>query len=255
MSSWDRSRSIPWSRIIPVAFPAASAENGHVEENVDLMRERVWRDLAREAANERSNGSSGGGGGASSDDSTAVAANYGMDGSSDVSGGTDTSLSSSLSSSLQQQQRSTRQTQSKEVNFLGYVGRPYQTSDLFRNLAFGATIGSITGMCFGFMDSIRLAQSSQVLKSASKSAQGKFVFQGTYRSGMFFGGFFGTFHVIKYGTRVLVDPGDAGEILLGSGMALGGILVRKEWRASLPYAVMLVAMDTAHVMMREDGKV
>ncbi|KAL3815353.1 hypothetical protein ACHAXA_002137 [Cyclostephanos tholiformis] len=253
MSSWDRSRSIPWSRVIPVASPSAS-ESGQVEENVDLMRERVWRDLAREAANDARNSSSGGGG--SSDDAMAVAANDGMRISSDDSYGADASSSSSSSFEKQEQQQQARQkTESREVNFLGYVGRPYQTSDLFRNVAFGTTIGSITGMCFGFMDSIRLAQSSEVLKSASRSAQGKFVFQGTYRSGMFFGGFFGTFHAVKYGTRVLVDPGDAGEILLGGSVALGGILAKREWRASLPYAVMLVAMDSVHVLMREDGKV
>eukprot|EP00970_Alexandrium_tamarense_P014434 scaffold4086_cov136-Alexandrium_tamarense.AAC.1 len=35
----------------------------------------------------------------------------------------------------------------------------------------------------------------------------------------------------KYGTRVLVDPGD-----VGSMVALGGLFARREWRASLPYA-------------------
>jgi hypothetical protein len=143
---------------------------------------------------------------------------------------------------------------SEEVNFLGYVGRPYQTSDLFRNVAFGATIGSITGMCFGFMDSIRLAQSSDLLKVASKSAQGKFVFQGTYRSGMFFGLFFGAFHAVKFGTRVLTDPGDVGEIGMAGAVTLGGVLAKKEWRASLPYAMMLVAMDSFHVFTRQEGK-
>ena len=48
MSSWDRSRSIPWSRAIPVA-PATPS--GDVE-NVDLLKERIWRDLSWEAAQE-----------------------------------------------------------------------------------------------------------------------------------------------------------------------------------------------------------
>ncbi|KAL3766736.1 hypothetical protein ACHAW5_008790 [Stephanodiscus triporus] len=226
MSSWDRSRSIPWSRAIPVA-PPSSSEGGHSEENVDLMRERVLRDLAREAADERRR--------VGSDD-----------------GATSSSESSSSSSSPTSPPP---REQTQEANFLGRVGRPYQTSDLLRNVAFGATIGSITGMCFGFMDSIRLAQSSDMLRAASRSAQGKFVFQGTYRSGLFFGAFFGAFHAVKYGTRVLVDPGDAGEICAGGVAALGGIFARREWRASLPYAVMLVAMDSFHVFMREDGKV
>jgi len=230
-----------------VASP--SAETGQSEENVDLMRERVWRDLAREAANERAGtAANGGGGGGWSSSSSDTAVGYANDSPSmetqqqqQQQSASSTSSSSPSPSSQQQTEGHQQQQQQKgEVNFLGYVGRPYQTPDLLRNIAFGATIGSITGMCFGFMDSIRLAQSSDVLKSASRSAQGKFVFQGTYRSGMFFGAFFGAFHAIKYGARV---PGDAGEILAGG-----------EWRASLPYATMLVAMDSIHVFMREEGK-
>lgn len=230
MSSWDRSRSVPWSRAIPVT--PATAEGEH--EDVDLMKERVWRDLSREAANERKEMERlkelelGGG---------------------DSSSSVDTQQQQQLSASS-----SSQANKEPETNILGYVGRPYLTSDLLRNVAFGATIGSITGMCFGFMDSIRSAQSSDLLKSASRSAQGKFVFQGTYRSGMFFGAFFGAFHTVKYGVRTLVDPGDVGEICVGSVAALGAVFARREWRASLPYAAMLVGMDGFHVMMREDGK-
>lgn len=71
---------------------------------------------------------------------------------------------------------------------------------------------------------------------------------------MFFGVFFSAFHTIKYGVRVLVDPGDAGEIGVGSLITLGGVFVKREWRASLPYAVMMVGMDTFHIVMKEDGK-
>ena len=242
MSSWDRSRSIPWSRAIPVA----PATPDGAPEDVELMKERIWRDLSREAANEQKELDRLKEEGGSKQQHVHV--------SNEVSGGTynattDATQQHSVSSTPQQQKQ-----KQPEVNFLGYVGRPYQTSDLLRNLAFGGTIGSITGMCFGFMDSIRSAQSSELLKSASRSAQGKFIFQGTYRSGMFFGGFFGVFHTIKYGTRVLVDPGDLGEISLASVLACGGVFARREWRASLPYAVMLVGMDSFHCFMREDGK-
>ncbi|KAL7524298.1 hypothetical protein ACHAXR_001810 [Thalassiosira sp. AJA248-18] len=251
MSSWDRSRSLPWSRAIPVRS-TTDASGGN--EDVDLMKERIWRDLSREAANEQKeldrereerkqqqqqvqlmNATTGGGGGGG------------------LMSGESSSTDAVMAGMQQQSPNSTTTSTPKEeeTNFLGYIGRPYQTSDLLRNLAFGTTIGSITGMCFGFMDSIRAASSSDLLKVASRSAQGKFVFQGTYRSGMFFGAFFGAFHTIKYGVRVLVDPGDAGEIGLGSVVALGGVVARREWRASLPYAVMLVGMDTFHVFMRD----
>jgi hypothetical protein len=43
-------------------------------------------------------------------------------------------------------------------------------------------------------------------------------------------------------------------IRAGGGATLGGIFARGEWRASLPYATMLVAMDSIHVFMREEGK-
>ncbi|KAL7528275.1 hypothetical protein ACHAWF_002503 [Thalassiosira exigua] len=236
MSSWDRSRSIPWSRAIPVAPATPDGER----EDVDLMKERVWRDLSREAANERRE----------ADSEREGRKKAQQDPSSDVqlSGSDGTQQWQSPEAGAV---KST--TIEEEPNFLGFVGRPYQTSDLLRNLAFGATIGSITGMCFGFMDSIRAAQGSALLKSASRSAQGKFVFQGTYRSGMFFGAYFGGFHTVKYAARVLADPGDAGEIALGSAVALGGLMARREWRASLPYAVMLVGMDAFHIFMREDG--
>jgi len=214
MSSWDRSRNIPWSHVIPVA-PAG--EN----EDVDLKKERVLRELRREAAIERTELESSGGGDASDGGTTAT------------------------------QPRSSAAPSQEKLNVLGFVGRPYQTSDLLRNVAFGATIGSITGACFGFMDSIRAASDSALLKSASRSAQGKFVFQGTYRSGMFFGAFFGAYHTLKYGTRVLVDPGDVGEIGVGGVVAFGGLMAKREWRASMPYAVMLVAMDGFHIMMNE----
>jgi len=233
--------------------PSATAETA--KENVDLMRERIWRDLAREAAREEKELEN-----SSSSASSVVVSSSAGDGDGISSGGDSSSGMTPLASlpesttsqpaSLAQKQ----QQQQTETNFLGYIGRPYQTSDLLRNLAFGATIGSITGMCFGFMDSIRSAQSSPLLKSASRDAQGKFIFQGTYRSGFFYGGFFGIFHTIKYGVRTVIDPGDFGEIGTASVLTLGGMFAKREWRASLPYAVMLVGMDGFHIFMREEGK-
>mmetsp|Transcript_4305 Transcript_4305/g.8786 ORF Transcript_4305/g.8786 Transcript_4305/m.8786 type:complete len:237 (-) Transcript_4305:208-918(-) len=235
MSSWDRTRSIPWSRALPVAPASPSAER----EDVDLNRERVFRDLAREATKEKDDPEKSR---TSADSSTSSSS----DGESSSSNGF-----RSDSGITKQSQEQISTINKPELNFLGYVGRPYQFSDLLRNTAFGATIGSITGMCFGFMDSLRSAQTSTLLKNASNSAKGKFIFQGTYRSGMFFGGFFGAFHTVKYGVRVLVDPGDVGEIGLGSVVGLGAVFAKREWRASLPYAVMLVGMDTFHVFMRD----
>ncbi len=240
MSSWDRSRLIPWSRAIPVAPATASGDM----EDVDLLKERIWRDLSWEAAQEEKE---------RKEQKRLAAAAAAKNQTSGESSASATAVTIDAQHIMQQSSTSITSTDSDvEKNFLGFVGRPYLTSDLLKNAAFGATIGSITGMCFGFMDSIRSASSSTVLKSASRSAQGKFVFQGTYRSGMFFGAFFGLFHTAKYATRVLVDPGDAGEICAGSLAALGGVMAKREWRVSMPYAVMLVAMDSFHVFMRDD---
>lgn len=217
MSSWDRTRLIPWSRATQVASPSLA---NPTKEDVELNRERVFRDLSREAADEAK--------------SKEEERKREADG--DISN----------NDAVVEQQK-----KKEEVNFLGFRGRPYQTSDLLRNAAFGATIGSITGMCFGFMDSMRSATSSSLLKSASRSAQAKYIFQGSYRSGMFFGVFFSAFHTVKYGVRVLVDPGDMGEIGVGSLVTLGGVFARREWRASLPYAVMMVGMDTFHIVMKD----
>lgn len=245
MSSWDRSRNVPWSRAVPVR--PADPDTGATED-VDLTKERIWRDLSREAAaHERELEESKGG----TSDGTPMS-NVAADGSQTAAPPADVP-----SSAITPHDDTGGNGGSKreERNILGYVGRPYRHADLFRNAVFGGCIGSITGMCFGFMDSMRSASSSTLLKSASRSAQGKFVFQGTYRSGMFFGAFFGAFHTVKYGVRVMVDPGDVGEICAGGAAVLGGLVSRREWRASLPYAVMLVGMDGFHVMMREDGKV
>ncbi|KAL7462307.1 hypothetical protein ACHAXS_002688 [Conticribra weissflogii] len=241
MSSWDRTRSIPWSRALPVAPSSPSTER----EDVDLNRERVFRDLAREAAKENDAAEK-------SQRKSGPSTNSLTDGESSAASNGFRSGDGITEQSHEQLAQTLNSTANKpEVNFLGYVGRPYQFSDLLRNTAFGVTIGSITGMCFGFMDSLRSAQTSTLLKNASNSAKGKFIFQGTYRSGMFFGGFFGAFHTVKYGVRILVDPGDAGEIGVGSLVGLGAVFAKREWRASLPYAVMLVGMDTFHVFMRD----
>jgi len=128
---------------------------------------------------------------------------------------------------------------------------PYSTPELLRQVAFGACMGSMTGMVFGFMDSMKVAGESSVLQKASNAAKGKFIFQGVTRSGLLFGGFFGSFHAIKYGIRVVQDPGDYPEIFAAGIISLGGMYYKPFTRPSVPYAAMLVAMDVFHVYMRD----
>ena len=127
---------------------------------------------------------------------------------------------------------------------------PFSTMELLRMGAFGATIGSITGAVFGFMDGMRGAQESTVLLNASNVAKSRFILQGTTRSAALFGGFFGGFQIVKYGLRVTADPGEVAETALAGVVSLGALMYRPAFRASLPYATMLVVMDGVQIFMR-----
>lgn len=111
-------------------------------------------------------------------------------------------------------------------------------------------IGAITGSVFGFMDSMKVAGDSQVLKNASNMAKGKFVLQGTTRSAALFGAFFGGFHVIKYGARVAATPGEFAEIAIAAPIVLGGMMTQPALRPAMPYMSMLIIMDGVNIVMR-----
>jgi hypothetical protein len=128
---------------------------------------------------------------------------------------------------------------------------PYSGMELLRQAAFGGCIGSITGAVFGFMDGMRSAGESKVLLKASNMAKVRYLMQGTSRSATVFGVFFGGFHVIKYGLRVAFDPGDIAEMGIGGAVSLGALASRPAYRASMPYAAMLVGMDGFNHFMKK----
>jgi hypothetical protein len=125
---------------------------------------------------------------------------------------------------------------------------PYSHMDLAKQAAFGGCIGTITGSVFGFMDGMRSASESNVLKKASNVAKTKYLLEGTTRSATVYGVFFSGFHVLKYGVRCTVDPGEYGEIALAAVPAMG-VLAYKQ-RQAVPYASMLILMDAIHLYMR-----
>ena len=127
---------------------------------------------------------------------------------------------------------------------------PYSSMELLRQAAFGATIGSITGGVFGFMDSMRTVGEQPILVNASNLAKGKYLWQGTTRSATVFGVFFSGYHILKYGLRVAVDPGQAAEIVGAGAVSLGALMSRPAYRASMPYASMLIGMDIFNVVMK-----
>jgi hypothetical protein len=128
---------------------------------------------------------------------------------------------------------------------------PFRWGDLFKSAAFGGCIGAITGAVFGFMDSMRLAGQSEVLKNASNMAKGKYMMEGTTRSATLFGVFFGGFHTVKYGLRVTMDPGEYSEIGLAGVISLGALMSKPSYRAAMPYGTMLILMDSVHLIMRD----
>lgn len=103
------------------------------------------------------------------------------------------------------------------------------------------------------MDGMRTAGESQVLQSASNAAKSRYLMQGTSRSASVFGLFFAGFHVVKYGLRVSIDPGDVGEIVVAGVASMGVMAYRHTLRPSMPYAGMLVLMDGVNHFMQKTG--
>lgn len=198
MSSWERARFIPWSKI--------------PKDGTDLSdkKERILRDLQREADKQEK-------------ELQQMAINA-------TTGG--------LSSGDEFAQ------EIKDYKF------PFRWGELAKNAAFGGTIGAITGSVFGFMDGMNGAGRSDVLMKASNMAKGKFILQGMTRSATVFGVFFGSFHMVKYGLRIAVQPGEWGEIGIAGAISLGTLISRPALRPSMPYASMLVIMDGVHIVMR-----
>lgn len=128
---------------------------------------------------------------------------------------------------------------------------PFKWIDMFKNAAFGGTIGAVTGSVFGFMDGMRTVQQSEVLMNASNMAKGRYLMQGTSRSAVIFGTFFGGFHILRYGIRVVADPGEWGEMGMAGAVSLGALVSQPKFRPSMPYASMLIFMDSIHIIMRQ----
>lgn len=217
MSSWDRSRRIPWTKI-----QQGYNNNNNNEESPEKYRERIQEEIRRDVATAAEE--------QASKNSTAQSINNLA--SSDVVDGS---------------------TNEDDVSWKKKIfrGKTYATSDLLRQFAFGGCVGTLTGATFGFMDSIKQAQESSILKRASNSAKGRFMLQGTTRSAFIFGSFFGSFQVAKYGMRVISDPGPFTEIGVAGIFSLSLLAIKPATRPSIPYGAMLIVMDTVSTYMRE----
>jgi len=211
--SWERSRFIPWSRIQDVSGP----------DGYESQKEKVYRALAREATREK--------------DLLEHSKN-------------NASQATPNAQSFVPPEVLAQQAQKKKGLFNS--GVDYSTPDLVRTLAFGGCIGAITGSVFGFMDGMRTAQESSIIKNASNMAKTKYLIEGTSRSGIIFGAFFSGFHCLKYGIRIATDPGLVYEAIGASVLSLGALAAKPATRPSLPYAAMLIGMDCFSIYMKED---
>lgn len=214
MSSWDRARSIPWSMI---------PEDPN---NLSDQKERIHRQLQREADREEKAALEG------RNSTNSNGSNSTTSSSTDGMGGDGV----------------TTTNKSLQTRY------PFRWGDLFKSAAFGGCIGVITGSVFGFMDGMRIAAQSEVLKNASNMAKGKYLMEGTTRSATLFGVFFAGFHTVKYGIRVAMDPGEYAEIAMAGGVSLGALMYKPNFRPAMPYASMLIVMDSVHLMMRDFNK-
>jgi hypothetical protein len=213
MSSWERSRYIPWDRI-PLPDTRIRQPGEPPPLSLDDERERILRKLHREAALLPSQEV------ATENQNTSIQV--------------DKSITQAVVSS-------SSEDSTKVI---------YSHADLLRQAAFGGCVGTMTGCVFGFMDGMRTAGESPILRNASNVAKGRFLIQGTTRSAALFGSFFGAYHIVRYAIRVAFNPGEIGEISMASPIALASLWAYPPTRHALPYGAMLIAMDGVNLAMR-----
>jgi len=228
MSSWERSRRIPWSR---VKQPGPDEEKDF---DLEQYKSRVYKELQYEAELQETLEKE------ETNKKRMNTINYN-------------------SSTDYDSQTSFKEEKEKKIIQGGLLfGGPnlFTYGDLFKRALFGVTLGSITGATFGFMDSMRQVQDNQnqknFLKNASTKSKAQFIFQGTSRSGLLFGGFFGGFHVGKYLVRILAEPGDYAEIGVAAATSMGAMFYKPQTRTALPYFSMLILFDSVQVYLNKN---
>lgn len=55
---------------------------------------------------------------------------------------------------------------------------------------------------------------------------------------------------MRYGLRVVANPGEWAEIGVAGAISMGALMSKPALRPSMPYAGMLIIMDSAQVIMR-----
>ena len=59
---------------------------------------------------------------------------------------------------------------------------------------------------------------------------------------------------VKYGLKVSFDPGEFTQVVLAGTASMGTLMTKPTWRPSMPYAGMLIVMDSFQIIMKEFEK-
>ena len=232
MSSWERVRYIPWDRI-PTRTGTVSTEY-----DLDQTRERIFRELHKEAIERQIQKQQ-------QEQQVVVLGNKDENNLGTPTNGT------AVMDAANAVQQSTTTTTMDITPPTNKILIPYSHMDLARNAAFGVTLGSITGSLFGFLDGMKSVGESTVLQKASNGAQLKYIVQGTTRTGLLFGTFFGGYQCMKYFVRIYgTDPGDVTEIAVATPLALSALYYKPTYRPAVRYGYMLIGMDCFSTYMR-----
>lgn len=223
MSSWERSRYLPWDRI-PLPDTRVRQPGEAPPPSLEDQRERIIRQLQRESFLKQQKA--------------------------EVNAIEVSNASNLNETNNDMNASSTTPSNKKKIEEENRV--IYSHMDLLRQAALGGCIGTITGTVFGFMDGMRNAGELPILQKASNMSKLRYILQGTTRSATLFGSFFGCYHTIRYGVRVTINPSsEYSEIALASPIALGVLWSYKPTRHAFPYGAMLVIMDGVSLYMRK----
>ncbi|CAM9229078.1 unnamed protein product [Chrysoparadoxa australica] len=120
----------------------------------------------------------------------------------------------------------------------------FSANEALRRMAFGGICGGFTGVAFGAMDGQRSITHDKANKFPTTALKTKEVFRLTAMSGSLFGGFFAAYQLAKYGARIYRGEDDFFNVCIATAACVPAMVPFPAARQRLPYAALLVAMDT-----------
>ncbi|CAM9268275.1 unnamed protein product, partial [Phaeothamnion confervicola] len=128
----------------------------------------------------------------------------------------------------------------------------WRIEDVGRRAAFGCILGGVTGITFGAMDAHRVIRNDATAKFSTAGLKATEALRQCAMSGkkIVWGAFFTGYMVFKHSAMVYRQEDDFFNVLIAGPAAIAPFLPFPAVRARLPYAMLLVAMDTinSHVL-------